>query len=254
MLAIISPSKNLNDQPEHITDEYSIPSFLEESKVLIEKLRTFTPKKLQKIMSINSKLATLNFERFHNWSGSVSPADAHRAILMFNGEVFNGLQAKTLSKNDLEYSQEKIRLLSGLYGLLRPLDLVQPYRLEMGTQMTVNRKKGLYKFWGNKLTDELNNDLSGHKEKVLLNLASNEYFNAINPKKLKARIIKCQFKEERNGKLQFITIFGKKARGLMLRFMIENHIEHAEELKTFDVDGYYFNSSYSTEDYWMFSR
>lgn len=254
MLAIISPSKNLNANPLHITDEYSIPVFLKESNMLIEKLRTFNPKKLQKMMGINSKLAALNFERFHNWTGSVSPSDAHRAILMFNGEVFNGLQAKTLPKNDLDYSQDKIRILSGLYGLLRPLDLVEPYRLEMGTQMNINRKKGLYKFWGNNLTDNLNSELSGHKEKVLVNLASDEYFNAINPKKVDARIIKCQFKEERNGKLQFVTIFGKKARGLMVRFMIENRVEHPEELKTFDAEGYYFNSSYSTEDYWMFSR
>ena len=254
MIAIISPSKNLDENPAKITDEYSLPNFLEKSEVLVEKLRKYSPKKLQKLMNINPKLAELNVGRYLSWNQPFTIENAHRAILMFSGEVFNGLQAKSMNENDLKFAQNNMRILSGLYGILRPLDLMQAYRLEMGTDISLQRKKGLYKFWGDKLTENLNNELEQHEEKVLINLASDEYFNAVNQKKLKARIIKCQFKEEREGKLKFVTIYGKKARGLMLRFMIENRIQKAENLKAFDTEGYYFNSNYSTEDFWMFSR
>ena len=254
MIAIISPSKNLDENPITITEEYSLPSFLDQSEILIEKLRKYTPTQLQKLMSINPKLSELNVGRYLSWNQPFTLENAQRAILMFSGEVFNGLQAKSMSESDLKYTQDKLRILSGLYGLLRPLDLMQAYRLEMGTDISVQRKKGLYKFWGDKLTENLNEEFEQHEEKVLINLASDEYFNAVNPKKLNAKIIKCQFKEERDGKLKFVTIYGKKARGLMLRFMIENRIQKAEELKAFDTEGYYFNSNYSTEDFWMFSR
>ena len=254
MIAVISPSKSLNEKPEFITSEYSVPKFIDEAAILVEKLKKYSPRQLQKLMNINSKLAELNVSRYQEWNSEFSPESAEKAVLMFNGEVFNGLQAKTLKAEDLIYAQERMRILSGLYGILRPLDLMHPYRLEMGTKMTANRKSDLYKFWGDKLTEDLNESLENHSEKAIINLASDEYFSALNPKKLKARIIKCQFKEERNGKLKFITVFGKKARGLMLKFMIENRIEQAEDLKAFDTEGYYFNVNHSTEDMWMFSR
>ncbi len=254
MIALISPSKNLNENPPFISHEYSFPQFIDQAAILIEKLRKYSPKQLQKLMNINPKLAELNFTRYQKWSPEINPDKAGRAVLMFNGEVFNGLQAKTLNAEDLLYAQDRMRILSGLYGILRPLDLIHPYRLEMGTKMTANRRSNLYRFWEDKLTDSLNESLSEQDEKFIINLASDEYFSAINPGKLKARVIKCQFKEERNGKLQFVTIFGKKARGLMLKFMIENRIENPEDLKAFDTEGYYFNVNHSSENLWMFSR
>lgn len=254
MIAIISPSKNLNENPDNITDDFTIPDFLDEANILIEKLRKYSPKQLQKLMSINPKLSELNVSRYMKWNRPFTLENAQRAILMFSGEVFNGLQAKSLKESDLKFAQENMRILSGLYGVLRPLDLMQPYRLEMGTDLSVQRKKNLYQFWGDKLTQKLNVEFESHKEKVLVNLASDEYFNAINQSQLKAKIIKCQFKEERAGKLKFITIYGKKARGLMVKFMIDNRIQNHEDLKAFDLEGYYFNEVYSKEDYWMFSR
>lgn len=254
MLAVISPSKNLNESPVRLTGKYTYPRFINESAIIVEKLKTLSPARLQKLMNINRKLAELNFQRYQEWSPEFTEQNADRAILMFSGEVYNGLQAKTLKEEDLLYAQERVRILSGLYGILRPLDLMQPYRLEMATSIVVNRKKDLYRFWGDRITRALYEDMDGHKEKVLINLASDEYFNSIDSKKPGLRIIKCQFKEERNGRLQFITIFGKKARGLMLRFMIENRLENPDDLKAFDTEGYYFNSHYSTEDMWMFTR
>ncbi|MCF8380192.1 MAG: peroxide stress protein YaaA [Bacteroidales bacterium] len=254
MITIISPSKTLNENPELITQDYTLPDFLVEAGILVEKLRKYSPKKLQKLMNINPKLAELNASRFIEWDMDFTQENANRAVLMFNGEVFNGLQAMTLNEEDLRFAQDHMRILSGLYGVLRPLDLMKPYRLEMGTNISIQRKKNLYQFWGDKLSQKLNEELERHDEKILLNLASDEYFDAINPKMLKAKIIKCQFKEERNGKLQFVTIFGKKARGLMLRFIIENRIDNYEDLKAFDLEGYYFNSNYSSEDMWIFSR
>ncbi|MCK4921710.1 MAG: peroxide stress protein YaaA [Bacteroidales bacterium] len=254
MIAIISPSKNLNENPNKITNDFTIPDFLDEANILVEKLRKYSPKQLQKLMSINPKLSELNIGRYLKWNRPFTLENADRAILMFSGEVFNGLQAKSLKESDLKFAQNNMRILSGLYGVLRPLDLMQAYRLEMGTDLSVKRRKNLYQFWGDKLTQNLNKEFESHEEKVLVNLASDEYFNAVNPQNLKAKIIKCQFKEERDGKLKFITIYGKKARGLMLRFIIENRIQNHEDLKAFDVEGYYFNPNYSTNDLWMFSR
>lgn len=254
MISIISPSKNLNENPSIITNDYTIPDFLNEAEILVEKLRKYSPKKLQNLMSINPKLAELNVSRYMEWNTDFSTENANRAALMFNGEVFNGLQAKTLKEKDLRFAQNHMRILSGLYGVLRPLDLMKPYRLEMGTNISIQRKKNLYNFWGDKLTDKLNEEFENHSEKVLVNLASDEYFDALNPNKLNAKIIKCMFKEERNGKLQFVTVFGKKARGLMLRFIIENQIQKHEDLRAFDTEGYYFNVIFSTEDLWMFTR
>ena len=254
MIAIISPSKNLNENPEFITEEHSIPEFLDQSEILVEKLRKYSPKKLQNLMTINPKLAELNVSRYLSWNLPFSIENANRAVLMFSGEVFNGLQAKTLKEKDLVFAQDHLRILSGLYGILKPLDLMQPYRLEMGTDISIHKKKNLYQFWGDKLTQKLNNEFESHKEKVLINLASDEYFNALNKNKLNAKIIKCMFKEEREGKLKFVTVYGKKARGLMVKFMIENRIQNHEDLKAFDLEGYYYNESYSSEDLWMFSR
>jgi uncharacterized protein len=207
-----------------------------------------------KLMDINPKLAELNASRFNRWSLPFTQENAKAAILMFNGEVYNGLKANTLSLKELKYAQDHLRILSGIYGILRPLDIIQAYRLEMGTGLKVGRKKNLYAFWGDKITENINRELAGHKEKVLLNLASIEYFGALNLKKINARILSCTFKEERNGKFQFVTIFGKKARGLMTRFIIQNRIEKAGDLKHFEEEGYFFNDRLSKENEWVFTR
>ncbi|MFW5819967.1 MAG: peroxide stress protein YaaA [Bacteroidota bacterium] len=254
MITLLSPSKSLNENPGLITKEYSIPEFLDRSAVLVEILREFTPSEMGKLMDINPKLSEINVERYLKWKLPFETTNSDRALLMFKGEVFNGLKAETLNEDDLLYAQDHIRVLSGLYGILKPLDLMQPYRLEMGTKLEVDHWKNLYEYWNDRITEKINDEMKSQDEKVLLNLASDEYFKVLNPTKIDARILKCQFKEEREGKLKFITIYGKKARGLMTRFIIQNKIDRAEDLKAFDLDGYYYNEEHSSHDTWMFSR
>lgn len=230
------------------------PEFINEASELVDILKEYSPRRLQNLMSINNKLANLNAERFMNWTVPFSVKNSSPAVLTFTGQVYNGLKAEELDDKTLRYSQDHLRILSGLYGLLRPLDLMQPYRLEMGTSLKNLKSKNLYEFWGQKISDSLQNDLKTHKEKVLVNLASNEYFKALNPKALSARVINCHFREEKKGEIKFITIYGKKARGLMARFIIENRIGKAEDLKAFDSEGYYYEKALSKEDDWVFVR
>ena len=254
MLTLLSPSKTLNEKPDLITREYSIPEFLHRSSELVNILRTYSPAELGKLMNINSRISNLNAERYMKWKLPFDTSNANRSILMFKGEVYNGLKAETFTEENLLFAQEHIRILSGLYGVLKPLDLIQPYRLEMGTRLNNDKWKDLYEFWSDALTERINTDIEDHDEKVIVNLASDEYFHSLDPSKLKAKVLKCQFKEEREGKLKFITIFGKKARGLMTRFIIDNNIDRTEDLKAFDRDGYYFNPDHSTENMWLFTR
>ena len=237
-----------------MSDGTSFPEFINEASELVGILKEYSPRRLQNLMSINNKLATINVERFLNWSVPFSVNNSSPAILTFTGDVYLGLKANTLNSKTLIYSQDHLRILSGLYGLLRPLDLMQPYRLEMGANLKTPRGKDLYAFWGQKITDALNNDIKTHKEKVIVNLASNEYFKAIDTKLVQARIINCHFREDKNGEIKFITVYGKKARGLMARFIIENRIGKAEDLKAFDSEGYYYEKSLSKEDEWVFVR
>ncbi|MBE0653654.1 MAG: peroxide stress protein YaaA [Bacteroidales bacterium] len=254
MLTLLSPSKTLNEKPRLITDRFTIPEFIEKSAELIEILKGFSPSKLGKLMEINPKLSNLNVERYLRWRLPFDSSNSQRAILMFKGEVYNGLKAETLTEKNLHFAQDHLRILSGLYGILKPLDLMQAYRLEMGTQLKNSRGSDLYKFWRDLLTEKINEEISSHKEKVILNLASDEYFTALDTSMIKARVLKCMFKEERDGELKFITIFGKKARGMMTRFIIENKIDSVKDLKAFDSEGYHFNHQYSSDDLWMFSR
>ncbi len=254
MIAILSPSKTLNDKKTVEVNTYSLPEFLDDSKQLVEILKEYSPGKLSKLMNINPKLSNLNAERYIQWTDKFSPKNASPALLTFQGEVYNGLKAEELDINDLEYAQDHVRILSGLYGVLRPLDLMKPYRLEMGTPLKNKRGKDLYEFWGDRLTLSLKKELGQHKEKVLVNLASNEYFQAIDKEELGVRVVSCQFKEEREGKFKFITVYGKKARGLMTRFIINNQIDKPEDLKAFDLDNYYYNSELSGEDDFVFTR
>ncbi|MGC9342830.1 MAG: peroxide stress protein YaaA [Bacteroidales bacterium] len=254
MITLLSPSKTLNEKPNLITKEYSIPEFLNKSAELVGILKEYNPASLGKLMDINPKLSNINLERYLKWRLPFDTTNAERAVLMFKGEVFNGLKAESLNEENLLFAQEHVRILSGLYGVLKPLDLIQPYRLEMGTNLKHNGWNDLYQFWGEQLTEKLNEEIENHKVKTILNLASDEYFKSIQIEGLKAKILKCQFKEERDGQLKFVTIYGKKARGMMTRFILENQIDTEEDLKAFDIDGYHYNPEHSTDDFFMFSR
>ncbi len=254
MLIVISPSKTLNFDIHPQTEIFSQPDFITESAGLIEVLRKYSPPRLQKLMGINSNLAQLNAARYMDWNLPFNPENAKQAILVFKGEVYNGLKSETLSESDLLFSQDRLRILSGLYGALRPLDLMQPYRLEMGTKLKVKAKKDLYQYWGLKLSGHINGLMESTCQKYLINLASSEYFKALNPKILKAKIITPTFKDYKNGTYKFITFYGKKARGMMVRFIIRNRIDDAERLKLFDEDGYYYNHQQSEGNSWVFTR
>jgi cytoplasmic iron level regulating protein YaaA (DUF328/UPF0246 family) len=200
------------------------------------------------------KLAELNAHRYQLWQPPFTLDNSWQALLMFNGDVYQEMKAPTFSPEQFEYAQQNLRILSGVYGLLKPLDLIQPYRLEMGIPISIGNKKDLYDFWKSKITSKLKEELSNNGQQTLINLASNEYFSAIDTKKLKIRIITPSFKENRNGQYQMISIFAKKARGLMCRFIIENQITDPEEIKAFDLGGYFFNNDLSKENNWVFTR
>ncbi|BBE19618.1 UPF0246 protein YaaA [Aquipluma nitroreducens] len=254
MIIVISPAKSLYDHcPIHI-EKYTEMDFLPEAEKIVSVMKKKKPGQLAKLMSISPKLAELNFQRFQAWAPTFTPENSWQSVLMFNGDVYQGLKAETFTESEFEIAQQKLRILSGVYGLLKPLDLIQPYRLEMGTNVSVARKKNLYDFWKAKITAKLNDELSVNNQKILINLASNEYFSAIDTKKLKARIITPSFKENKNGKYQMVSFFAKRARGLMSRFIIQNNISDPEELKAFDWEGYYFNNQLSGENDWVFTR
>lgn len=255
MIIVISPAKALDFKTKTTTSTYTLPDFSDEAQQLVDQMRTLSPSQLSSLMKISTNLAELNFERFHQWKLPFSLDNAKQALLSFNGEVFNGIQARSLSEEQLDFAQNHLRILSGLYGVLRPLDLIQPYRLEMGTKHSFNGSANLYQFWSDKITQTIEQELEQKDgERVLINLASNEYFKAIDKKKLNLPIITPQFKQEVDGKFKMIAIYAKKARGLMTRFAIDNNITSANDLKAFDLDGYYFNNSLSTETNWVFTR
>jgi cytoplasmic iron level regulating protein YaaA (DUF328/UPF0246 family) len=254
MIVVISPAKSLYEQSPIQLKKYSEVTFLPEAEKIVSVLKKKKPAQLAKLMGISVKLAELNFQRFQAWTTPFTPENSWQAVLMFNGEVYHGLKAETFSADEFEIAQHKIRILSGVYGLLKPLDLIQPYRLEMGTSISIARKKNLYEFWKTKITSQLNQEMALTGNKVLINLASNEYFSAIDSKKLKARIITPSFKEHNNGQYQIISFFAKKARGLMSRFIVLNNISDPEEIKAFDLEGYYFNNQLSNENDWVFTR
>ena len=254
MLTIISPAKTLDFKSDVQTKQYSQPNFLNDSKVLIDELRKLNPKDIAKLMSVNDEIANLNFERNISWKTPFTPDNAKQSLLAFKGQVYIGLDAKTLSEDDLLFAQNHLRILSGLYGILRPLDLMQTYRLEMGIPLKNPKGKNLYEFWGTKITDTINNELSRHKHKVLINLASNEYYKVVKSKLIKGDIITPVFKEDKGNEFKVVTVYAKTARGLMSRFIIQNRIENPENIKAFDTDGYLFNRDLSTEKEWVFTR
>lgn len=252
MLAVISPAKTFSKEVEPLALEYSQPDQLEQSEKLIGKLKSLSKKKFADLMNLSNDLADLNMERHENWGPPFTEANADPAIYAFYGEVYRGLDAQSLSEEDIYYAQDHLRILSGLYGCLKPMDLIQPYRLEMGTKLKYYRKNNLYQFWGDEITKELNKSLS--EDDILINLASNEYFKSVNAKKLKASIITPSFKDFSNGQYKSLMTYAKHARGMMSRFIIQERVKEIDHLKTFTGGGYLFNAEMSTDSDLVFTR
>lgn len=252
MLIVISPAKTLDFEAPATTHHHSQPQFLDHSAQLIDQLRTLSVQDVAVLMKLSDKLASLNVARYESWATPFSGDNAKQAVLAFKGDVYTGLDAESLSEEDLLYAQQHLRILSGLYGVLKPLDLMQAYRLEMGTKLANTRGKDLYQFWGSIITDALNTELA--KQQVLINLASNEYFKATKSKNLAARIITPEFRDWKSGQYKMISFYAKKARGLMTRYIIQNRIEDPEQLKGFDLEGYRFAETMSEGDTWTFIR
>lgn len=254
MLIVISPAKTLDYETAPTIKKHTIPDYLEDSQELINRARRFSSLDIAEVMGVSMKIAELNHQRFSDWHTPFTPENAKQAVLAFKGDVYTGLDAETLNAKDFQYAQKHLRILSGLYGLLRPLDLMQAYRLEMGRKIETDRGKNLYEFWGDKITDGLNQQLKKTKSKYLINLASVEYFKSVKPKNLNAEIITPAFKEYKNGDYKMIGIYAKKARGLLTRYIIENKLENIEEIKDFAVEGYQLNKKLSEGNNWVFTR
>lgn len=254
MLLVISPAKTLDYETPLTTTRHTLPEYLDQSRLLIERARRYSTHDLVELMEVSMSIAELNVERFAAWHTPFTLQNARQALLAFKGEVYNGLQAWSLDEAGLAIAQDHLRILSGLYGLLRPLDLMQPYRLEMGRPIDTERGKNLYEFWGDTLTEGLNAQLKAIKSDYLVNLASAEYFKAVKPKLVKGTIITPEFKEKKNGEYKMLGVYAKKARGLMSRFVIDNRIVEPLEMKRFDVEGYAFNGKLSTDTQWVFTR
>ena len=246
MKIVVSPAKTLDFESKLPNTRATQPQFLEEAEMINNKLELKSKKAIGKLMDISDKLAELNYQRYKEFNTPFTKQNARPAVYAFAGDVYAGLDAYTISSDKLDLLQDSLRILSGMYGLLRPLDLIQPYRLEMGTKLTVNRKKDLYAFWRKTLTETLNDELKD--DELFLNLASVEYFNAIDEKKLKVPVISPVFKDFKNGELKIISFFAKKARGSMTRFAIDNNVKTLDELKAFDYDGYGFSEKYTEKE------
>jgi len=254
MLIVLSPAKSLDYDTPPTTDLHTKPDFIARSAELIEVLKEKSPAQISTLMGISDQLAALNVERYASWSRKFTTKNSKQAVLAFNGDVYEGLNAASLSAKQLDYVQTHVRILSGLYGALRPLDLMQPYRLEMGTRLQNPRGKDLYAFWGDDVTKALNAELAQHKSKVLVNLASEEYFKVIKTKVLDARVISPVFEDWKGGKYKIISFYAKRARGLMARYAALKGVNQAEKLKNFDLDGYAFEEGVSSETSWVFRR
>lgn len=252
MKIIISPAKSLDENSKVPTDIYSQAPFLEEASELNSVLKQKTPQQLSALMNISEKLGELNWKRNQIWALPFTSENAKQALFLFKGDVYVGIDAYSLSDKKIDYLQQNLRILSGQYGLLKPLDLMQPYRLEMGTKLSIKKHQNLYQFWGDKITDVLNSELKNNE--VLVNLASNEYFKSVNKKRLNATIITPVFKDYKNGALKTIAFYAKKARGLMVRYMADKNIQDIENIKAFNYDGYGFDSKLSSDKEWVFTR
>lgn len=254
MLITLSPAKNLNPKPKTPASETTLPRALDDSSLLNQRLRQLSEADLQALMHISPKLAADNHQRFKDWHTPFTADNATAALLTFRGDVYVEMDANAFSDEDIDFAQQHLRILSGLYGVLRPLDLMQPYRLEMGTRLTNERGKNLYEFWGDRITEQLNADLAAQGDDILINLASNEYFKSVRPKQFSGRIITPTFKENRDGKWKVIGTIAKKLRGLMAAHIIQNRLTDPEALKTFVQRGYSYNAELSNDSEWVFTR
>ena len=256
MLIVVSPAKKLDYDTELPTENYSMPEMLDRAQELIDILKDYSPQQVATLMGLSDKLAGLNVARYGEWALPFTEHNARQAILAFKGDVYAGMDAYGFKPSDFNFAQKYLKILSGLYGLLNPLDLIQPYRLEMGTRLANNAGKNLYEFWGSRITDALNEAFSQQKDKqaILLNLASTEYFKSINKKQLAATVITPVFKDEKAGLYKVVGIYAKRARGLMVNYIVKNRIKDVEGIKAFEVEGYCYNSAMSDGSEWVFSR
>lgn len=254
MLIAISPSKGQDFDTLAPVPDFTIPESLDDSLILNKEARKLGIEDVRELMSVSENIAKLNVDRFQNFDTPFTLDNAKQALFAFKGDVYSGISAVQFSKEDILYAQDHLRMLSGLYGALKPLDLIQPYRLEMKTKLKNPRGDDLYQFWDERITDSINADLEKQQEKTLINLASNEYFKAVKPKLLKGRLLTINFKEEKDGKAKIIAIFAKRARGMMADYIIRNRIENSEDIKQFDVAGYRFSEELSDDKQWTFVR
>ena len=254
MLMVISPAKTLDYDTPPATLRFTQPEHLDHAQDLIQQLRDFTPAQIAELMHLSDKLAGLNAARFGSWERPFNPSNAKQALLAFKGDVYTGLNAEDFSEADFDFAQTHLRMLSGLYGVLRPLDLMQPYRLEMGTKLANPRGNNLYDFWGERISGWLNEALAAQGDEVLLNLASNEYFSAVKRKALNAQIIDTEFKDLKNGQYKIISFYAKKARGLMARYVIKERLTNPAGLKDFTYEGYTYSSAQSSPNKLVFLR
>ena len=254
MLIVISPAKTLDFSTPSPLRKFTQPQFLDQSQHLIDTLREYNPEQLSALMSISPKLGELNWQYNLNWTPPFTRANAKQALLAFRGDVYRGLDADRFTAADFDYAQKHLRILSGLYGLLRPLDLIQPYRLEMGTSLRNPRGKNLYAFWGERIATALNAELKKAATPLLINLASEEYFKAVCPKTLAAEVLTPQFKERKGNGYKVVSFYAKRARGLMSAYILRHRIDNAEALKDFALDGYRYNHALSQARDWVFTR
>ena len=252
MLVVISPAKKLDENCDlDVISKFTVPPYLESSKKIIKALRGYSADNLSKLMNTSEKISELNYKRNIKWSLPFNKSNSLQALLMFKGDVYKGISVKDFNKDDFLFAQKSLRILSGLYGILKPLDLIQPYRLEMGTQLQIGKHRNLYDFWGDEITNILNDDKNND---YLINLASVEYFKSINIDNLKSKLINVSFKEKRDGKYKIIAIYSKRARGLMSRFIIKNKIIDPKSLKKFNLEDYKFNKTLSSDSDLVFTR
>lgn len=254
MLIIISPAKTIDFVTPTITQQHSRPTFIKESEQLVKQLRQLSPSQISSLMKISDKLGHLNAIRFSEWQTPFTLNNAKQALLAFTGDVYTGLDAQLFSEQDFAFAQKHLRILSGLYGVLKPLDLIQAYRLEMSTHIEHSQGKNLYQFWGTKLTNEINHSIQASNSKYLINLASNEYFSALQTDVIKAKCIFPVFKDFKNGRYKIISFYAKKARGLMSAYIIKGKLQHVDDIKAFDSIGYQFCGAESDATNWVFKR
>jgi len=254
MIILMNSSKTLDFQQKARISKHTYPELIKDAAILVQELRKLSEPDFAKLMKVSEKLAKLNIERLANWQNQSNTSNAKQALLAFKGDIYSGMDVENYKVKDFEFAQKHMRILSGLYGILRPLDLIQPYRLEMATKLVTAKGKNMYQFWGNKINESVRELLKRQKSGVLVNLCSAEYFKAIKPGLSDITVVTPVFKEYRDGAYRFVTLYAKKARGMMCNYIIQNRLTGVDELKSFDVAGYRFNKTISSDDQWAFTR